>query len=296
MVCGNCGGEGHNRRTCTNNSKALAQQEAALTTATYDGRDLELNGEVLLLSDKRRKLVTHVRVLPDVTAIHPATMWNEGAFYDCTSLSSVDLPEGLTTIGGCAFYGCTSLSSVTLPEGLTTIGEWVFAFCTSLSSLTFPEGLTTIEGAAFYDCTSLSSLSLPEGLTAIGQQAFAGCTSLSSLSLPDGLITIGSQAFSRCTILEQRRLAAGHPDVVSYLRFSVRASRRYAVLASLARLRDELYARQAKRARHQQADDDALEEEDEEEELEEQAGVLRGVLAFDVIHSDDLWRHILEFV
>ena len=67
---------------------------------------------------------------------------------------------------------------------------------------------------------------------------------------------------------------------------------RCAVLASLARLRFELYARQAKRARHQ--DDDAAAEEEEEEE--EQVGVLRGVLAFDIIHSDDLWRHILEFV
>ena len=125
--------------------------------------------------------------------------------------------------------------------------------------------------------------------------------SLSSTSIPDeGLTTIGDHAFYGCTNLEQRSRAAGHPSVVSYLRFFNRASRRYAVLASLARLRDELYARQAKRARHQ-TDDDAEEEQEEEQEeeevvLEEQAGVLNGESAFDIIHSDDLWRHILEFV
>ena len=70
---------------------------------------------------------------------------------------------------------------------------------------------------------------------------------------------------------------------------------------ALARLRDErpLYARQ-ERAKHQQADDDDVDEHEEEEEgeevLEEQSGVLRGVLAFDIIHSDDWWRLILEFV
>ena len=112
--------------------------------------------------------------------------------------------------------------------------------------------------------------------------------------------------FSGCSILRQRRIAAGHLSVDSYLRFISSRARcaklRVAVLASLARLRFELYARQAKRARL--ADDDAVEnaeeeeEEEEEEEMleQEQAGVLNGALAFEIIHSDDLWRHILEFL
>ena len=236
MDFGNCGGEGHGVTTCTNKRGALAQDDS-LKTATYDGRKLRLNGEVLGLVDERRKLVVHIVVLPGVTAIHDF-----------------------------AIYGCTSISSVTLPEGLTEIGEEAFEDCTSLASVTLPEGLTKIGNVAFRDCSSLSSVALPEGLTTIGNAAFDGCT--------------------------------------AYLRIFCRANRRYAVLASLARLRDELYARQAKRARHQAEDDDAVEEEEEEEEeeeleeeeLEEEAGVLRGELAFDVIHSDDLWRHILEFV
>ena len=86
-----------------------------------------------------------------------------------------------------------------------------------------------------------------------------------------------------------------------YTRFSrCGVYRRVAVLESLARLRSELYARQAKRATMQADDGEAEKKEDEDEEDEEQevqqAGVLRGALAFEMIHSDDLWRHILEFV
>ena len=241
-------GRGMSRRSAT--LLGLSPAFSPVTTATYDGRYLELNGEVLGhgREDERRKLVTHILVLPGVRVVSCVA-----GFMYCTSLSSITLPEGLTSIGGSAFSGCTSLSSITLPEGLTSIGTHAFSSCTSLNSLTLPN----------------------KGLTCVGYRAFDGCR-----------------------LLERRSWAAGYCSVEAYLRFiSSRANRRYAVIASLARLRSELYARQAKRARHQ-ADDDAVEEEEEEEEevLEDQAGVLSGALAFDVIHSDDLWRHILEFV
>ena len=95
--------------------------------------------------------------------------------------------------------------------------------------------------------------------------------------------------------LYQQALSDHSAFGVRYHPLKVRASR-YAVLASLARLRNKLYARQAKRARitYDEAVEDEVEEEEEEEQ--EQAGVLNGALSFDVIHSDDLWRHILDFV
>ena len=344
LVCGDCGAEGHTRRTCTNKRGALpagAQEDALTTAATYDGRDLKLNGRVLGPEDERRRLVTHVRVLPGVTAIL------ERAFYRCTSLSAIVLPKGLATIGVSAFAGCTSLSSVVLPEGLTTIGYEAFTACTSLSSISFPEGLVSIRFGAFSYCSSLSSIILRKGLTAIGISVFYECTSLSSVLLPEGLATIGGSAFYGCTSLfsisipssvslvysprlddayddcdeadDQRggtgvepeafvgctllsqRSAAKRMDVERFLRWRRRVpNQRYAVLASLARRRFQLYARQAKRARRNDDDDDGEEEEEQQEEQQEQqqeqAGVLDGVLAFDIIHSDDLWRHILEFL
>ncbi len=87
--------------------------------AEYDGTQLirASDGVVLDITDKRRRLITHIVVRPGVTDIKAY------AFRCCTSLTSVTLPEGLTTIEDQAFLRCTSLSSVVLPEGLPTITE-----------------------------------------------------------------------------------------------------------------------------------------------------------------------------
>ena len=115
---------------------------------------------------------------------------------------TVDIPEGVTSIGRYAFFKCSSLSSISLPEGLTSIGNGAFFGCSSLSSISLPEGLTSIEDIAFDGCSSLSSISLPEGLTSIGDYVFDGCSSLSSISLPKGLTSIEYNTFSGCDNLK----------------------------------------------------------------------------------------------
>ena len=123
------------------------------------------------------------------------------AFTNCTSLSSVTIPNSVTTIGNHAFTNCTSLSSVTIPNSVTTIGEYTFTNCTSLSSVTIPNSVTTIGTGAFSDCTSLSSVTIPNSVTTIGNNAFYKCTSLSSVTIPNSVTTIGTGAFSDCTSL-----------------------------------------------------------------------------------------------
>ncbi len=86
----------------------------------------------------------------DVTSIY------YGAFSNCTSLTSIELPDSLTTIGERAFYDCPSLESIVIPEGVTTIGYEAFRYCESLTSIVIPEGVTTIGSFAFYICTSLT--------------------------------------------------------------------------------------------------------------------------------------------
>ena len=132
------------------------------------------------------------------------------AFFYCTSLVQITLPEGLTSVGA-AFYGCTSLVQVTLPEGLTSIGDSAFAFCTSLVQITIPRGLTSIGDTAFFRCTSLVQIIFPDGLTSIGSiggLAFYECTSLVQITLPEGLTSIGRCAFMYCTSLVQITLPA----------------------------------------------------------------------------------------
>ena len=135
----------------------------------------------------------------------PAEVTHEGKTYKVTAiggyafqrnstLTSITIPEGVTTIEYSAFSGCTSLTRVTIPEGVTTIGGHAFHDCTSLTSITIPEGVTEIAYYAFAGCTSLTNVTIPEGVTYIGNKAFIGCTSLKSVSLPASL-TVCNRAF-----------------------------------------------------------------------------------------------------
>ena len=131
------------------------------------------------------------------------------AFYNCSGLTSLSLPSGITSIGWEAFSGCSGLTSLSLPSGITSMGNEAFSGCSGLTSLSLPSGLTSIGYNAFSSCSGLTSLSLPSGLTSIGDEAFSGCSGLTSLSLPSGLTSIGDVAFSGCSGLTSLSLPSG---------------------------------------------------------------------------------------
>ena len=122
-----------------------------------------------------------------------------GAFEACSGLTSITLPSGVTSIGECAFIYCRGLTSITLPSGVTKIGNDAFEACSGLTSLTLPSGLTEIGRGAFQDCSGLTSLTLPSGVTSIGDYAFYACSGLTSITLPSGLTSIGDDAFQYCS-------------------------------------------------------------------------------------------------
>ena len=101
-------------------------------------------------------------------------------------------------IGEKAFTDCSRLTSLTLPVGITSIGYDAFAYCSGLTSLTLPAGITSIGEYAFYGCSGLTSLTLPAGITEIGESTFSDCSGLTSLTLPDGITSIGISAFHGC--------------------------------------------------------------------------------------------------
>ena len=86
----------------------------------------------------------------------------------------------LTYIGA-AFSGCSSLTSVTIPNSVTSIGYWAFSGCSSLKSVTIPNSVTSIGNSAFSDCKSLTSVTIPNSVTSIGEWAFDGCKSLKTM-------------------------------------------------------------------------------------------------------------------
>ena len=141
------------------------------------------------------------KILTSVTIPNSVTSIGNKAFYGCTSLTSVTIPNSVTSIGVWAFDGCTSLTSVTIPNSVTSIESGAFRNCTSLTSVTIPNSVTSIESGAFQNCTSLSSVTIPNSVTSIGNYAFSGCTSLTSVTIPNSVTSIGQDAFYVCTSL-----------------------------------------------------------------------------------------------
>ena len=134
------------------------------------------------------------------------------AFTNCTSLTSIVIPDSVTEFGTQAFSGCTGLTSVVLPDGLTSIGDSAFDGCTRLTSIALPDGVTSIGHSAFLACTGLTSVVLPEGLTSIGYWAFGECENLTSVEIPDSLTSIGSGAFADCPKLETITVSDSNPN------------------------------------------------------------------------------------
>ena len=131
------------------------------------------------------------------------------AFSRCSSLSSVTIPNSVTSIEKWAFSRCSSLTSVTIPNSVTSIGDLAFAECSSLTSVTIGNSVTSIGNSAFYDCSSLTSITIPNSVTTIGRRTFRNCSSLTSVTIGNSVTSIGESAFSNCSSLTSVSIGNG---------------------------------------------------------------------------------------
>ena len=94
---------------------------------------------------------------------------------NCTNLTTITIPNSVTSIGDYAFTGCRGLTSITIPNSVTSIGSSAFSNCYGLTSITIPNSVTSISHGAFRGCSGLTSITIPESVTTIGEDAFFGC-------------------------------------------------------------------------------------------------------------------------
>ena len=137
------------------------------------------------------------------SVVLPNTITSIGsAFQNCKMLSSVTLLEGIEYIGYNAFMGCTSLTSMVLPNSVNSLGGSLFVDCTALQSVTLPNSITALPESIFGGCTNLTSVVIPETVTELVYGCFLGCERLSHITLPQHLTRIGGYCFCETAIAE----------------------------------------------------------------------------------------------
>ena len=139
--------------------------------------------------------------LTSIIVPNSVTSIGEGAFSGCILLFKIIIPNSVTSIGDLAFMDSNALSHIVISNSVTSIGDGTFYGCNSLTNIAIPDSVTSIGDIAFSGCRSLSNIVIPDSVTSIGDYVFEGCTSLSNIVIPNNVTSIGSNAFKNCSSL-----------------------------------------------------------------------------------------------
>ena len=136
------------------------------------------------------------RNLTMVTIPNSVISIGDEAFRHCDNLLEITIPNSVTHIGEWAFCS-TGLTSVIIPNSITTLPHSIFNGCHNLTSVVMPNSITKIEGKAFYRCKGLTSITLSNNTNSIGDWAFSECSGLTSITIPNSVTSIGKATFSQ---------------------------------------------------------------------------------------------------
>ncbi len=193
----------------TDNGYVAYYAKVIVTDGTGSKITTDTNGYTCLAGDTESVLLSYsgtatALTLPDTLGGKPYDIGSK--VFQNSSITSVTIPDAVTSIGDYAFYGCKDLTSVTFGENskLSKIGNYAFQNCDSLTSIDFGTNskLETIGMYAFSGCSMMSNITIPASVTSVGSSAFVSCSMLQSLSFGDN-VTVGTNAFVSCSMLTE---------------------------------------------------------------------------------------------
>ncbi len=135
------------------------------------------------------------------------------AFHSCSTLSEIELPNTIKSIGEDAFKYCSALQNIILPNTIESISDGVFGYCSALQNITLPDTIESIGNYTFYECKSLTNINLPNTIKTIGKGAFKYCSALTKVELPKAVQSIGDDAFYDCCLLREVKI----PNTVQFI-------------------------------------------------------------------------------
>lgn len=142
--------------------------------------------------------------------VYPVTAVDDNAFGQCDSLTTIEIPEGVTKIGHSGFRQSLLIKSVVIPNSVTEIGDYAFCLCYDMRSLTIGTGVKTIGDDAFYTCANLPELIIPDNVESIGKSAFADLRTATRIVIGSGVRHLGNRAFQDCNALTAFEVSAAN--------------------------------------------------------------------------------------
>jgi len=139
------------------------------------------------------------------------------AFYECSNLLDVKIPNGVISIGNNSFQYCKNLKDVQIPSSVMSIGRVAFSECSSLNNIMIPPNVTVINDQTFGYCSALTTIVLPSTLTRIGDFSFRNCYNLKNVSIPSDVTSIGMGAFADCSELTSIIIPSGVTSISDFL-------------------------------------------------------------------------------
>ena len=152
--------------------------------------DYELINSEIIITDCYMTSAGDI-IIPETIDGYPVTAIDMGAFEYKSGITSITIPDSVTSIGDMAFNSCDKIVSMVIPNGVQSIGYRTFAWCESLTSINIPDSVTSIDEKAFFCCTSLTSITIPDSVTTIGDHAIGYQYVSDNYELIDGFTIYG---------------------------------------------------------------------------------------------------------